>query len=133
VYLAHTAKDGSERPAWENNSWHLPKPVADGWNRLHFAGQFWIGVAAWPAIWQYNGMPGFGKFQRAPDKEEEDEINRAGGKVPDVAWVYTVIAGVLNILVIYDALAGPAIVTAGIPGPEKQTAPSPAAQEAAPV
>src|SRR5947207_2328000 len=22
-------------------------------NRWHFAGQFWIGTAAWPAIWQF--------------------------------------------------------------------------------
>ena len=29
-------------------------------------------------------------------------------KTPDLAWVYTVVAGILNILVIYDAFAGPA-------------------------
>src|SRR5262245_58189424 len=26
-------------------------------HRWHFAGQVWIGVAAWPAIWQYFGGP----------------------------------------------------------------------------
>src|SRR5438105_8578494 len=31
----------------------LPGPLANVYNRLHFAGQFWIGVAAWPAVWQY--------------------------------------------------------------------------------
>ena len=33
---------------------------------------------------------------------------RNSDKSPDLGWMYTVIAGVLNILVIYDALAGPA-------------------------
>jgi hypothetical protein len=28
----------------------------------------------------------------------------------ELGWVYTVIAGVLNILVIYDAVAGPAML-----------------------
>jgi hypothetical protein len=138
VYIAQTAKDGTEEPAWENNSLHLPKPVANLWNRLHFVGQFWIGAAAWPAIWQYNDLPVpseqtspfLHKFQRAPTPKEENEINEAYGKVPDIAWVYTVIAGVLNILVIYDALAGPALAAA--PDPAKRPA-APAAQEAAPV
>src|SRR5713226_691076 len=31
--------------------------VTDLYNGRHFAGQFWIGVAAWPAIWQYNEKP----------------------------------------------------------------------------
>src|SRR5262245_66540718 len=28
----------------------VPKALG---NRLHFAGQFWIGIAAWPALYQY--------------------------------------------------------------------------------
>ena len=36
-------------------------------------------------------------------------IAREGDKRFDLGWVYTVIAGVLNILVIYDALAGPVV------------------------
>ena len=35
---------------------------------------------------------------------------RNGDKTWDLAWVYTVIAGVLNVMVIYDAFAGPAFV-----------------------
>ena len=57
-------------------------------------------------------------FQRAPD---EGELNRSltdSDKTPDLGWVYTVIAGVLNILVIYDALVGPAF------GPAAAQAPS---------
>ena len=77
-------------------------------------GQFWIGAAAWPSVVQYmnydrtkNAGPIFGKFQRMPTEDELNELQRKGSKRWDLGWVYTVIAGVLNLLVIYDALAGP--------------------------
>jgi hypothetical protein len=85
--------------------------------RWQFLGQFWIGVAAWPALWQYNELPVpteqanpfLHNLQRFPNDETKlnEELTNSD-KTPDVAWVYTVIAGVLNILVIYDAYAGPA-------------------------
>ena len=50
----------------------------------------------------------FRTFQRAPSENEMNEYLANHDKTPDVAWVYTVIAGMLNLLVIYDALAGPA-------------------------
>jgi hypothetical protein len=34
---------------------------------------------------------------------------RGSDKTWDLGWVYTVIAGALNFLVIFDALAGPAV------------------------
>jgi hypothetical protein len=82
--------------------------------RPQFLGQFWIGAAAWPAVVQYvkydrNEVAGpvFGTFQRAPTEDELNDLQRNGNKRWDLGWVYTVIAGVLNLLVIYDALAGP--------------------------
>jgi hypothetical protein len=82
--------------------------------RFQFLGQFWIGTAAWPAVYQYvvfdptkDSGPIFGKFQRMPDEKELNDLQRNGNKRWDLGWVYTVIAGVLNLLVIYDALAGP--------------------------
>lgn len=39
-----------------------------------------------------------------------NELQNAGDKSWDLGWVFTVIAGALNIMVIYDALAGPAFV-----------------------
>ena len=82
--------------------------------RPQFLGQFWIGVAAWPAVYQYvvfdktkDAGPIFGKFQRVPDEKELNDLQRNGNKRWDLGWVYTVIAGVLNLLVIYDAFAGP--------------------------
>jgi hypothetical protein len=124
--------------------------------RLQYLGQVWIGLAAWPALWNYYepdhpilekyfASPGsVGLRHLDPDTRERLEARRAQepaeyqrelkgalehlrqkdledherqlidlqkkenmGKVWDVAWVYTVIAGVLNLLVIYDAWAGP--------------------------
>jgi hypothetical protein len=82
--------------------------------RFQFLGQFWIGTAAWPAVYQYvvfdrtkDAGPIFGKFERMPDEKELNDLQRNGNKRWDLGWVYTVIAGVLNLLVIYDALAGP--------------------------
>lgn len=88
-------------------------------HRPQFAGQFWIGVAAWPALWQYYHYnerhttgPIFGDFQREPRNDDLNTLQKNSNKVWDLAWVYTVIAGVLNVLVIYDAFAGPAFITA---------------------
>ena len=82
--------------------------------RPQFLGQFWIGAAAWPGVYQHIAFdkakdegPIFGKFQRMPDEKELNDLQRNGNKRWDLGWVYTVIAGVLNLLVIYDAFAGP--------------------------
>jgi hypothetical protein len=105
--------------------------------RWHFAGQVWIGVAAWPALWQFYGgtvpaeqtSPFLHNYQRQP--RNEDDVNKFlvnSDKTPDLGWIYTVIAGMLNILVIYDAYAGPAY------GPRIPREPKdkPPLQEAAP-
>ena len=123
VYLPDTAE--------ANNPWRLPELAANVFNRPQFAGQFWIGIAAWPALWQYhtfdsrqNAGPIFGTYQRAPISEQVlNDLQRKSDKTWDLAWVYTVIAGVLNILVIYDAVAGPAF---GPPAPAtaRQQAPA---------
>lgn len=85
-------------------------------HRWHYAGQFWIGIAAWPALWQYYGLPVpsaesnkfLHDYQRAPQETELNAIEQESDKTPALGWMYTVIAGMLNILVIYDAYAGPA-------------------------
>ena len=78
--------------------------------RIRYAGQFWIGVAAWPALMQHFDVPvPINKdFQKMPSERELNDLQRDGDKTWDLGWVYTVIAGVLNVLVIYDAVAGPA-------------------------
>jgi hypothetical protein len=99
-------------------------------NRWHYGGQFWIGIAAWPALLQHFDVPipinkeqhpFWHDFQKMP---EEGDVNRFlvnSDKTPDLGWVYTVVAGMLNILVIYDAYAGPVFIP--IPRPaSKETA-----------
>ncbi len=113
VYLPNTAAQG-QAPSF------LPGPLGNVYNRLHFAGQFWIGVAAWPAVWQYANYDDRAEpttfwqaFERTPSHESEiNDLQRNDDKHWDLGWVYTVIAGVLNILVIYDAFAGPAFTEA---------------------
>ncbi|MSQ96164.1 MAG: hypothetical protein EXR98_16650 [Gemmataceae bacterium] len=83
--------------------------------RWHYGGQFWIGIAAWPALWQHYGMtvpekdtnPFWHNFQKTPEESEVNNFLRISDKTPDLGWVYTVIAGMLNLLVIYDAYVGP--------------------------
>lgn len=110
----------------------LPKAVA---YRPQFLAQFWIGAAAWPGVYQYvkydrakDEGPVFGKFQRAPTEDELNDLQRNASKRWDLGWVYTVIAGVLNLLVIYDALAGPMFRD-----PPKWTEEEAAASEPAPL
>src|SRR5207253_5663395 len=101
------------------------RPLTDLFNRLQYLGQFWTGAVAWPAILQYKWYdpqdpkqgtkPPLYDFERQPLENTENgevglnELQTKGDKTWDLAWVYTVIAGVLNILVIYDAAAGPAL------------------------
>jgi hypothetical protein len=106
--------DPAELPEMEVRSVRLGGWVKAVWSRPQFAGQFWIGAAAWPAVYQYAAYdrgkeegPVFGTFQRAPTEAELNDVQRRSSKRWDLGWVYTVIAGVLNLLVIYDALAGP--------------------------
>jgi hypothetical protein len=131
VYLPPFAE---ERPVFIAGH-RPPNLIGNLYTRMHYAGQFWIGVAAWPAAIHYYAPDSslsnlFGDFERVPPKgktlqQAEEEMNRiqidpAMGKRWDIGWVYTVIAGVLNILVIFDAGAGPLF------GP-RQPAPSNAA------
>jgi hypothetical protein len=92
--------------------------------RLQYVGQFWVGISAWPAIYQHFNYdedsdpppdPYLGKYQRTPPETELNLLQNRSDRSWDLGWVYTVIAGVLNIMVIYDALMGPVMLI-----PEKQ-------------
>jgi hypothetical protein len=115
---------GHWRNVWLPDAQPLPAAGVAGQNlggvakaisyRPQFLAQFWIGIAAWPAVQQYitydpteEEGPIFGKFQRMPGEPELNDLQRNSSKRWDLGWVYTVIAGVLNLLVIYDAFAGP--------------------------
>jgi len=96
---------------------NMPNLLANLYNRPQFIGQFWIGIAAWPAVWQYNkfpvpseeSQPFLHDFEQEPPEKVLNQLQADGDKTWDLAWVYTVIAGALNVLVIYDAVAGPAL------------------------
>ncbi|MBO0700010.1 MAG: hypothetical protein J2P46_16550 [Zavarzinella sp.] len=102
----------------------LSRVASDLYARFQFVGQFPIGMAAWPAVYQYfvyspdDKNPPLHGWMRAPGMDEINQLQRDSDKTWDLGWVYTVIAGVLNVLVIYDALAGPAFreVKASPPG-----------------
>jgi hypothetical protein len=118
VYIPDTTRNNAPS--------NLPPLVNNIYSRPQFAGQVWIGIAAWPAIWQYNHFPVpsaetspfwhfFGqtppenRMEAPPDWQGRTlvELQNESDKTWDLGWVYTVIAGVLNVLVIYDAFAGP--------------------------
>ncbi len=99
--------------------------------RVQYLGQFWVGVAAWPALyqyWFYDEMneqvvdPYIGSYQRTPSETIVNDMQTAGDKTWDLGWIYTVIAGVLNIMVIYDAIAGPAYVLSNTTSSRKEEA-----------
>jgi TM2 domain-containing membrane protein YozV len=131
VYLpdvsADESKDGSDEETREGSrarskSWDPRRLASNLYNRPQFAGQFWVGIAAWPAVYQYlfygnvpdpNQNPSpptnrlIGNFERTPPEWALIQLIQQQDKTWDLAWVFTVVAGVLNVLVIYDAAAGP--------------------------
>ncbi len=131
---------GKNKNVWLANAKNLPtttlplinQPLSgvlkDLSYRKEFLAQFWMGVAAWPAIAQYHHCPELERPGSDEDKlwaakphplfgtwmqpHSEAALNVAINREDtswDLGWVLTVIAGVLNILVIYDALAGPLV------------------------
>jgi hypothetical protein len=137
VYLPDSeATKPNGEPVFPDNAIRIPGgqsvrltgPLRALFLRFQYLGQFWIGIAAWPAIWQYNSgpvpseetSPFLHNLQRFPDETRLNEELTNSDKTPDVAWVYTVIAGMLNILVIYDAYAGPAFLLSGHAGSKPQ-------------
>ncbi|HZZ82318.1 MAG TPA: DUF6677 family protein [Gemmataceae bacterium] len=108
-----------------------PGSVAALVNRWHYGGQFWIGIAAWPALWQHfnfsvpnkDDHPFWHNFQKMPNENDVNQFIVNSDKTPDLGWVYTVVAGMLNILVIYDAYAGPVVIAPSRPAGKEQTVP----------
>jgi len=98
----------------------------EGDRRLAYLGQIGIGVAALPALVQANRMAnhqpvwwhGFMAPPRLPTRELQQDLNSGQPTLSDLnkelhhffelGTVFTVIAGLMNILAIYDAFAGPA-------------------------
>jgi hypothetical protein len=100
------------------------KPVVEGLCRLG------MGLPSAPAIVQSfrekeGGLPVLGKFQAAPTKAELQELNARLNRTWHIAQIYTMIASLLNILVILDAHGGPAeLAYARTRRPEQEPAPA---------
>jgi hypothetical protein len=80
---------------------------------LHYVGQFFVGLPALPALIQstlvhYGYEPIFGGFMAEPHQNVINSLLPRFGKLIEVGTIYTTMAGLLNILAIYDAFEGPA-------------------------
>lgn len=87
--------------------------------------QVWVGLPALPALVQANRMnhnervwwggfmaPPRAKMDNGPNKDQPTlhDLHRVLNRRFELAWVFTTIAGLLNVLAIYDAWAGPVTV-----------------------
>lgn len=74
--------------------------------------QFWAGLLALPALIQgtlksFQMEPILWSFMAEPSQDEINGLYRIG-KFLEIGYLYTSIAGFLNVLAIYDAFEGPA-------------------------
>ena len=82
---------------------------------LYYLGQFFVGLPAFPALIQGtihyyfpNGNPIVWGFMAEPPQTVLNGLQRHLGKLVEIGTIYTTVAGLLNILAIYDAYEGPA-------------------------
>jgi hypothetical protein len=83
---------------------------------IHYLGQFFVGLAALPALIQAT-LQYFGfkpdsflwGFMAEPSDVVLNGLHRLG-KLVEVGTIYTTVAGLLNVLAIYDAYEGPALL-----------------------
>ena len=95
--------------------------------RWQYVCQFGVGLPALPALIQSEKVirekqrPPFGKFMAPPvdvDPNRADDLANWHLKLKwkfELATLYTMVAGLLNVLAIYDAYAGPMITSTGKP------------------
>ncbi len=80
---------------------------------LHYIGQFFVGLPALPALIQgtlsyFDMSPILGGFMAEPPQNVINGLHPRLGKLVEIGTIYTTVAGLLNILAIYDAFEGPA-------------------------
>jgi TM2 domain-containing membrane protein YozV len=80
---------------------------------LYYLGQFFVGLPALPALIQstlhhYGWDPVLWGLMAEPSQIELNGLQTRLGKLVEIGSIYTCIAGLLNILAIYDAYEGPA-------------------------
>ena len=80
---------------------------------IYYLGQFWVGLPALPALIQgtlqhFGHDPILGGFLAEPSQTVLNGLHPRLGKLVEIGTIYTTVAGLLNILAIYDAYEGPA-------------------------
>lgn len=99
---------------FKNTFWRWTSPTADSERfRFIYICQFFVGLPALPgliqATLQHFHMPYIlWGYLAEPSTAALNAVHPKFGRLAEVGWVYTVIAGLLNILAIFDALEGPA-------------------------
>lgn len=95
--------------------WRWVSPLSDPEHfSIYYLGQFFVGLPALPALIQgtlHYFEPAYtilGGFMAPPDQNLLNGLHPRLGKLVEVGTIYTTIAGLLNILAVYDAYEGPA-------------------------
>ncbi|MGZ3470152.1 MAG: DUF6677 family protein [Isosphaeraceae bacterium] len=90
---------------------------------LYYLGQFFVGLPALPALIQGtihylapDLNPLFWGFMAEPPQNVLNGLQPRLSKLVEIGTIYTTVAGLLNILAIYDAFEGPAYLDAENPG-----------------
>ncbi|WP_165063685.1 DUF6677 family protein [Paludisphaera rhizosphaerae] len=116
----------------KNVYWRWVSPFNTDKFMLHYVGQFFVGLPALPALIQatiHHFSPDsnfLGGFMAEPSTNVLNALLDKG-KPYEIGLIYTTVAGLLNVLAIYDAYEGPAYGT----GEEPEEAPADPAQAGA--
>jgi hypothetical protein len=104
---------------------------------LYYVGQFFVGLPALPALIQGTLRylspeigPLFWGFMAEPSQNVLNAL-QGRGKLVEIGTIYTTVAGLLNILAIYDAFEGPAYVDAEEPAAAQSASSEVAVREGA--
>jgi hypothetical protein len=99
---------------------------------VHYLGQFFVGLASLPALIQgtlkYYGISTIlWDVLAEPDQNILNGLHPRLGKLVEIGTIYTTVAGLLNILAIYDAYEGPAYQDEDEEAPAREPSPQPVA------
>jgi hypothetical protein len=95
--------------------WRWVSPFNSDKFCLYYPGQFFVGLPALPALIQatlnhYGQDPILWGFMAEPSQIVLNGLHPKLGKLVEIGTIYTTVAGLLNILAIYDAYEGPAFI-----------------------
>lgn len=124
---------------WKIVYWRWVNPLHSSEDfRIWYPAQFWVGLVTFPAVIQatlvkYGMNPVLGGYLAEPPMNAINALHSSAGRFVDIGVVYTSIAGLLNVLAIYDAYEGPAIVDEPAPAIAAQPPVAPIEIPASPV